>query len=396
MPDLLDRLLTPEEFSKKNKVEVPASPQSINDSPEVFPLPAKQEAAQTPTVRYPNKPEPISDDGYEYLISNGFSPESISKAYSPYSPEKDGGFMTRMYELSNQKPQPIDEKKVRNAKILGSIGDSLGLLSQMWSAGKGAHIRNRDYNQSASSQLSKEEKELRNIYLNQTNKYNEGFYNARLKDFLNGQQEYETNRKGIQGTLQSKRKLDQDIEKARQVQANADRTHGRLTAKDEATRELNERKYSLQEENTQSLIKSREQANQRGWATVNNNKRRTDVYVANGGGGAVRNNKTIQLRGKNGEAVDIPNSIWTSVFPSLVADLEASGTPKPKSWVKGKGGAPGKFPSLKEQEAFVLDNINNLSPKHWEWMNAISGGEGAVFGEESEEESDDDLTGGMY
>lgn len=235
-----------------------------------------------PTVKYPNKPESMSNGDYEHLMSVGFSPEAISNYTKPYDPSTNGNYLQRIFESSVPKPTAPDEKKIRGARIVSGIGDALGLISQMWSAGKGAHMRERDYNSSALAETATKEKELSSIYLQQQNKYNDGMYNARLKDFLKGLDDYNNGRKGIQGVLATKQKLD---EAARQADQKNQYNYTKLV-QDQANKD---RDFALKQKNQESLEKERDARIKQGWSRVTDSRNRTSAYV-----------KNISSRGKNG------------------------------------------------------------------------------------------------
>lgn len=235
-----------------------------------------------PTVKYPNKPELMSDGDYEHLMSVGFSPEAISNYTKPYDPSTNGNYLQRIFESSVPKPTAPDEMKMRGARIVSGIGDALGLISQMVSAGKGAYMKERDYNSSALAQTAAKEKELSNIYLQQHNKYNDGMYNARLKDFLKGLDDYNNGRKGIQGVLAAKQKLDQAGEQFKEKQRYA---YEKL-AQDQANKDKD---YELRKQNTESQIAQRKALVAQGWSRVADSHDRTSAYV-----------KNISSGGKNG------------------------------------------------------------------------------------------------
>ncbi len=245
----------------------------------------KVEAAQSdamPTIKYPNKPESMSDGDYEHLMSVGFSPESISNYTKPYDPSTNGNYLQRIYESSIPKPAVPDEKRMRGARIVSGIGDALGLISQMWSAGKGAYMKERDYESSALGRTAGKEKELRNIYLQQQNKYNDGMYNARLKDFLKGIDDYNNGKKGIQGVLAAKQKLDQAGEQFKEKQRFA---YDKLEQDKEKADQANQ----LARDRFGESVRHNKAMESQGWARVQDAKNRTSAYV-----------KNISSGGKNG------------------------------------------------------------------------------------------------
>jgi|GEM_PF-4167352 len=171
----------------------------LKNTKPVNPIPAR-------SVQYHDLP--ISTGDFEYLQKIGFSPDAIRSAYAPYDPDSNKSVLENIYKLSAKQPSAPDEKKVQNAQTIAGIGDALGMLGQMWAAGKGAHVRERDYGQTASGQLSDRVDQLRNLYTQRSAEYDQGLYDARMRDFVRGLNDYDTNRKGIQTSLQSKAKAD--------------------------------------------------------------------------------------------------------------------------------------------------------------------------------------------
>ncbi|NDW19420.1 hypothetical protein D0T53_10940 [Dysgonomonas sp. 216] len=225
-----------------------------------------------PTVKYPNKPESMSDGDYEHLMSVGFSPEAISSYTKPYDPSTNGNYLQRIFEDSVPKPTAPDEKKMRGARIVSGIGDALGLISQMVSAGKGAYMKERDYNSSALAQTAAKEKELSNIYLQQQNKYNEGFHNARLKDFLMGLENHNRERKELQDILTNKHKI---YEAKRQFNEKMEYNKSEQDRKQTNA----DRDFDLKRQNTESQIDQRKASVAQGWARVADARNRTSAYV---------------------------------------------------------------------------------------------------------------------
>ena len=138
-----------------------------------------------------------SQSELDTLAKAGYTPEKLDRYLSGFDPAKGESFLSKIYESSMPKPTEPDEKKIRTAKIAGAIADSLGLLSQMYTYGKGAHVDKRDYRNSASSQIAEQERNLRNIYLQQRDKYNDGLYNSRLNDFRMALDDYRNGRNGV-------------------------------------------------------------------------------------------------------------------------------------------------------------------------------------------------------
>ena len=153
---------------------------------------------------------PIRKEDFDYLTKIGFSPDSIRKAYAPYNPSSNKGILENIYQLSTKKPVAPDEKKIRNAQTAAGIGDAITMLGQMWAAGKGANVRERSYDQSTSGQVSNRVRQLRDMYQTQSSAYDQGLYNARIKDFVKNLGDYEAGKKEIMSALLSKQKTDRE------------------------------------------------------------------------------------------------------------------------------------------------------------------------------------------
>lgn len=241
-----------------------------------------------PTVKYPSKPETMSDGDYEHLMNVGFSPDAISNYTKPYDPSTNGNYLQRIFENSVPKPTALDDKRIKGAKIVSGIGDALGLISQMWSAGKGAYVKERDFNSSALAQTAAKEKELSNIYMQQQNKYNDGMYNARLKDFLTGLDDYNNGRKGIQGALAAKQKADQAADQFKEKQRFA---YDKLV-QDQTNKDADRK---IKEDNLKSMDRHRKAMEAQGWSRVADSRNRTAAYVKKMSSGGSGSNSNYQM-----------------------------------------------------------------------------------------------------
>ena len=105
--------------------------------------PAEVINTQQETTPIPNK-WGYSDSDVSYLGKMGYTPERLEQIAN-FDPSKDNNFLQHLYESTVSKPTAPDEKKLRNAKLWASIADGVGLLSQMYTYGKGAHVEKRDY-----------------------------------------------------------------------------------------------------------------------------------------------------------------------------------------------------------------------------------------------------------
>jgi hypothetical protein len=163
--------------------------------------------SQAPAEKYPGKPSGMDDDKYEWLINYGIKPQAISNVFNPdYNPTTDGDYLTRLAQLF--KPEGIDEKKMERKQTAASISDALGTLVQMFAAGRGAHIKERDASQSAMSRFLKEERELRDLYRAQRDKYNERLFSASASDYNRSYAQNQADIKDIRDALHRKMEFD--------------------------------------------------------------------------------------------------------------------------------------------------------------------------------------------
>jgi hypothetical protein len=143
------------------------------------------------------------------LTKAGYTPDKLDQIAN-FDPANGNNYLQHLYESTATKPTAPDEKKMRNARLWAGIADGVGLLSQMWSAGKGAHIRERDYKDSALSQVTGKEKEARDKYESLSKMYEDGLLQARMNDFLQSFNDYRNDKKGIQGVVAAQKKFDQE------------------------------------------------------------------------------------------------------------------------------------------------------------------------------------------
>lgn len=238
-----------------------------------------EQSAALPDVKYPNKPQGLNDSDYEYLLKYR-SPEEITKFSAPFDPNSGENIFQRYYKSTMPKPTAPDEKKMRNKRIIAGIGDGLSMLSQMISAGSGAHVRER--NDFSLPKIQQQEKEEQNRYLQLSQRYNDGLFQARVKDFQKALDDYNNGRKGIQSVLATKQKLDQTQAQFEEKQRFA---YNKL-AKDQANKDKD---YELRKQNTESQIAQRKALVAQGWSRVADSHNRTSAYV-----------KNISSGGKNG------------------------------------------------------------------------------------------------
>lgn len=246
----------------------PAITDVNKDVPAQDNIQSEQSAAQ-PEIKYPDKPQGLQDSEYEHLLKY-YTPESIKKFTAPFNPNGGENVLQRYYESTIPKPTIPDEKKTRNRRVLAGIADGVSMLSQMISAGSGAQVKER--NDFSTSKVQQQEKEENNRYLQLSQRYNDGLFQARLKDFQKSLDDYNNGRKGIQSVLSAKQKLDQaQVQFEGKQRFNYDKL-----AMDQLNKE-EERK--IKEDNQKSLDRYRKAMEAQGWSRVADSRNRTSAYV---------------------------------------------------------------------------------------------------------------------
>jgi len=343
----------------------------------------------TPTLKKPvsqpiPQPQPetplqnkwgYTQDEMNALNKVGFPPERIDEYLSDFDPSKHN-ILTKLYEMSIPKPEVPDEKKIRNAKAISAIGDSLGLLGQMWSSGRGAHIRNRDYDQSASAQTNKEEEKQRNLYLNLSNNYNQGLYNARLKDFIQGLNEYNTGRKDIRDAITNKQELDFKNQQETQKQLNWQADYDYKKTHDDAVQTGKDADRTQKEAELIERTRHEKAMEGIGLTNAKTNKSRADYYTSGGG----KPNKIVPLYFKDGQKIEIPEEIWNANWQEVALDLINNPEVRKKYPLVAKWKV--EIPTQSQVEFFLKQNKDDLPKESRDFLRGISQGEGAVYGEE--------------
>ncbi|MFV0587065.1 hypothetical protein [Bacteroides reticulotermitis] len=235
----------------------------VNEEEMAQTLPADSEQSE-PAEKVAPEPESKPENKWNYSKEDidtftqfGLSLEQLEK-HSKYDPSKG---LAQLYKTTIPAPTAPDEKELRRGRIISSIGDGLGMLSQMWSAGKGAHVKERDYKDSASAKTEAKEKELRNVYQSRLDKYNEGHYMAQLKDLQQGHADYYQTQKEIRSILENKRKSDQ-------LEYQFDARNKQAEKKALQDQENKDREYGLRKKNVESQVTARKESTAQGWAKV--------------------------------------------------------------------------------------------------------------------------------
>jgi hypothetical protein len=121
-----------------------------------------------------------------------------------YDPNDTTPILQKIYESTKKKPKPLSEDGLKAARIAASLGDTFGSLAEMVGAHNGAHISKRDNSLSNTDSNDKKEKDLRNLYLQQQDAYDNGDVNAKIRDYEEQSGTFDKNRaEAIQYVRQS-------------------------------------------------------------------------------------------------------------------------------------------------------------------------------------------------
>jgi len=271
---------TPATASDSQRQPVVAS--SIQSQPALIPT---TEPTVAPAVKYPDKPVMMSDSDYEHLARMGYSPNDIATLTKSYTPSE-GGYMQRLFNMSVPKPSPMDQNRLKKREMISGIADALGLVSQMIGAGRGAHVRERGFNQSALAKTLSEQNQERDAYAKSVDRYNQGLYTSRMKDYLQGLEAYNSMRKAVSGELGSKRK--QDF-------ANAQFAEKQKYAYDKLAQEKEKADQAAELAKTKfgESVRHNKAMESQGWARVADSRNRTAAYVKNISSGSGKNYQMI-------------------------------------------------------------------------------------------------------
>lgn len=268
--------------------------------------PAEMVTPQQEATPIPNK-WGYSDSEMSALTKAGYTPDKLDQIAN-FDPAKGNNYLQHLYESTATKPTAPDDKKVRNARLWASIADSVGLLSQMYTYSKGAHVEKRDYKNSALSQVNADAKEDRDRYTKLSQMYDDGLLQARMKDYLKALDDYNNDRKGVQGVLAAKQKIE---EAARQADQKNQYNYYKLGA-DQANKD---RDFALKQKNQENMDRHRKAMEAQGWARVADSKSRTTAYVKklSSGSGTNKNYQMIFAANPNDPDAVKDNQLGTSV-----------------------------------------------------------------------------------
>lgn len=203
----------------------------------------------------------------EYLTKSGLTPERLERISGDFNPANYGTPQRQWYESTVTKPTIPDERRLRNARIAASIGDALGSIVQMAAVNGGALTKERRYEDSAMGRTAAQEKELRDLYQQQLTRYENGLYDAGMRDVIRGMDRHRQERAELSGALQSKYKMDQDQaqfeatlrqreDEARQRQENLEAEKKAQALRDEATAKYRDRQLGISQQRANAYVES--------------------------------------------------------------------------------------------------------------------------------------------
>ncbi|MDR1455152.1 MAG: hypothetical protein LBJ01_05830 [Tannerella sp.] len=212
----------------------PSQPGSIPDDPvqdaavETPPAPADASqaapAAQNspaPAPVQPSKPDHLPQEDFDYLLGQGYAPEKIAQAYAPYDPSS-GSYLQRIYEMSVKKPE-LDEEALRRRRGAAWLGDSLRLLGEMWSAGKGAHVSRQHPEEFIHRREENRQQQEKDRYQQLLGIYQRGLVDAAGKDYSLGMEMHGHNQDALRSALKDRRERAFRKEDVERSQRNTDR-----------------------------------------------------------------------------------------------------------------------------------------------------------------------------
>jgi hypothetical protein len=125
------------------------------------------------------EPEDVLTEDHKKIIAGGSMTEDQVRAAIGYKPNM--GAAVEYWNKVFKKPE-LDEKRLRNNRMLGAIGDSMKLLGQMYGVHKGVRIERNDPSQTLTSYFGNREDEARNVYQQRLDEWNRGYFNAHVSD----------------------------------------------------------------------------------------------------------------------------------------------------------------------------------------------------------------------
>jgi len=176
------------------------------------------------------------------------------------------------------KPKELDERRLANNRTIGTIGDSLKLLAQMYGAGKGAHIRENKPGSSLTDYFLGEENRLRDLYEKHNDQYKNLKYNTVLQEYARQQQLEERLRQEAEKANLEKVKHEYNLER--------DKIKNQYSIDNENLRYSNENNpESFKNNHATETLKETQRRNDatiaQGWVRANAAKQRAETSKGN-------------------------------------------------------------------------------------------------------------------
>ncbi len=127
--------------------------------------------------------EPKVDERRDYLKSFGVDDTTIN-TMNTYTP---GDAYLDVFNKTTPKPTEYDYAKAKKNQTMAALAQGLGTLAEMYSASKGAHIKQRNV-KSPQEVVAANERQLENVYQRRMDQYNQGMQSASLRDAMSRQQ----------------------------------------------------------------------------------------------------------------------------------------------------------------------------------------------------------------
>jgi hypothetical protein len=210
----------------------------------------------TPTVS--TAPTTPVDEKRKAFEEAGYTPEQTEALFN-YDASK-GPYLSFLKQ-NLQKPEPLSPEAEKRMRILGMLGDSLGILSQLYGASQGARISRNNPENSVTRYTEKYIDRLRNIYDGKLNTYNSQLLNAgyhdiayentlrkEINDVYYKQMQNKINKQKLdlqseKNTLEKQLKEAKDERESKRLEADLKKIDADITNNEKRTKILQQRAY---------------------------------------------------------------------------------------------------------------------------------------------------------
>ena len=251
------------------------------------PINTQPSSTQTESTDNNQNPYGYDEDTMNYLASIGWNKDRIN-ALGNFDPNKGWNEQSKMFDF--MKPQPLDEKALRNRRNWGAIGDSLKLLAQIGTSSAGAYIR-PETKQTLTDYFINLDDRDKQRYLNAMNLYQRAVNQGMIQNQRNNWNQYNADRKELTSLISDKKKSDQR-------KYEFDTQENRRQAQADDQKADRDRRYDLDKERTESSIWTNKQRVSQGWSNVGTAKEREKRLAAGGSGASVPTNLVEAMNNK--------------------------------------------------------------------------------------------------